>query len=141
MEVSRTFMSNDKELEKIKAEMLKKMMQPEDKGPWTDGEVVELNHTNFGSINKISKPVLVDFWASWCGPCRAMAPIVDALAKEYAGKAYFAKVNTDRNQKLARQFGVMSIPNFIVFKNGNPVDRAIGAVGKPGLQKVLDKHL
>ena len=134
-------MSKDEELERLKAERLKKLMQPEDTGPWTEGKVLKLNKENFNALTKTTKPVLVDFWASWCGPCRVMSPVVEDMAKEYVGKAYFASVDVDRNQSKARQFGVMSIPNFIVFKNGNPVDRTIGAVGKPGLVRMLERNL
>ncbi|MEE8355549.1 MAG: thioredoxin, partial [Candidatus Bathyarchaeia archaeon] len=86
-------------------------------------------------------PVFIDFWADWCAPCTIMSPIFEAMTREYSGKAYFAKIDVDANQITARRYGVMSIPNFIVFKGGRPVDRAVGAVGRPGLKRVLRKHL
>ena len=87
------------------------------------------------------KPVLVDFWAPWCGPCRAVAPIVEELSKEYNGKAGFAKINVDEAPTLASQYGVMSIPTIILFKNGKPEEQVIGYKPKSELKKLLDTVL
>lgn len=87
------------------------------------------------------KPVLVDFWAPWCGPCRAVAPIVEELAKEYDGKAEFAKVNVDEAPMVASQYGIMSIPTVIVFKDGKPAEQIIGYRPKNDFKKVLDNVL
>jgi thioredoxin 1 len=117
-------------------------MRSEEKSIWTESVVVELDSSNFDdAIVGTSKPILVDFWAGWCAPCKVMKPVIEAMAREYVGKAFFAKVDVDRNQTLARQYRVMSIPNFIIFKDGRPVDRIIGAVGRPGLEAVLKKHI
>ncbi len=86
-------------------------------------------------------PVLVDFWAPWCGPCRMIAPALDQLAKEYAGRAKVVKVNVDENQATALKYQVRSIPYLLVFKNGQPVATQLGAVGKPQLAALLDKAL
>jgi thioredoxin 1 len=135
-------MEEDKELEKIKERMLRRIMEPADTGLWIDGTVIELTTTNFDdAIAKARLPVLVDFWAGWCAPCMVMKPVMEAMAREYSGKAHFAKVDVDRNQALARRYGVMSIPNFVVFKDGRPVDRMVGAVGRRGLEAALGKHL
>lgn len=135
-------MAEDRELDRIKERMLKRVMEPPDPGPWVDGVVVELSASNFDeALSKASRPVLVDFWAGWCAPCRMMKPVLEALAKEYSGMAHFAKVDVDSNRALAQRYGVMSIPNFVVFNNGRPVDRAVGAVGKPGLVALLGRHL
>jgi thioredoxin 1 len=132
----------DKELERIKERMMERMMRPTDPGPWVDGGVIELNASNFDeALAKTSGPVLVDFWAGWCAPCMVMKPVVEAMAREYSGRAHFAKVDVDRNQALARRYSVMSIPNFVIYKNGRPVDRVVGAVGRQGLEAALRKHL
>ncbi len=137
-------MSGDEELEKIKRKMMWRMMRGEPEKPsiWRDGEVIELNEVNFDdAISKASKPVLIDFWAVWCPPCRVMSPIVEEMARDYAGRAYFAKVNVDENQGLALRFRVMSIPSFLLFKGGRLVDRVVGAVGRRGLEAMLRKVL
>ena len=136
-------MSSDNELEKIKQEMLKKIMNPATKPSfWRDGKVMELSDVNFHmAVSETDKPVLIDFWAEWCGPCKMMTPIINQMAKEYAGKANFAKLNVDYNQKTAAQFGVMSIPYFIVFKNAKPVSQTVGAVGRQGLVALLSRFI
>lgn len=84
-------------------------------------------------------PVLVDFFATWCGPCKMMSPVVEEIAKEMQGKAKVYKVDTDEEQNLAIKYGIMSIPTFIVFKNGEPVDKAIGMRDKEELINLLNK--
>ena len=86
-------------------------------------------------------PVLVDFWAPWCGPCKMVGPIVEELATEYAGKARVVKVNTDENQEISQAFGIMSIPTLAIFKGGKVVDGVIGAAPKHMLKELLDKQL
>jgi thioredoxin 1 len=83
-------------------------------------------------------PVLVDFWAPWCGPCRAIAPLLDELAGEYAGKAKVVKINVDDHQAVAQRYRVSSIPNLIVFKNGQVAQQIVGAVPKSRLSQALD---
>lgn len=104
-------------------------------------DIKQITLENFDSVVNDSLPVLVDFWAPWCGPCRSLSPIVDEVADELAGKITVAKCNVDDNQDLAMKFGVMSIPTLVVFKNGEEIDRSVGALPKARLQALLEKHL
>ncbi len=87
------------------------------------------------------QPVLVDFWATWCGPCRMIAPTVEALAEKYQGKAKVVKLNVDENHETAGRYGVRGIPTLILFKGGKEEDRVVGAVSKDVLSEVLERHI
>jgi thioredoxin 1 len=104
-------------------------------------DTIEITDSNFNEILNTDKPVLVDFWAEWCGPCKMIGPIVKELAGEYDGKAVIGKVNVDENPSTAAQFGIRSIPTLLVFKNGEVVDKQIGAVPKAVLAGKLDAQL
>ncbi len=94
-----------------------------------------------GDILKSGIPVLVDFWAPWCGPCRSVAPIVEDLATQYAGKLKVAKINVDESTDVAMRYQITSIPTFILFKNGQVADRALGALPRSEFVKLIDRNL
>jgi thioredoxin 1 len=101
-----------------------------------------INEANFqAEVLESSHPVLVDFWAEWCGPCRMIAPVVEELSAEYAGKAVMAKVNVDENPGLAGQFGIRNIPTLLIFKGGQVVDKLVGALPKSQIAAKVDSHL
>ena len=103
-----------------------------------------LNFTDDGfdrDVVNSDKPVLVDFWAPWCGPCKAMGPTVDAIAAEYVGKVKVGKLNTDDNQATAMRFGIRGIPTLLLFKGGKIVDQRVGAMPKPEVVKMLTPHV
>jgi thioredoxin 1 len=101
--------------------------------------VIALTDDSFDQeVLKSGLPVLVDFWASWCGPCRMVAPIIEELADEYAGRIKFAKLDVDANPSKSSQFNIRSIPNMILFRDGKPVDSIVGAMPKAALAQRLD---
>ena len=104
-------------------------------------KVVTLTANNFDDkVIKSASPVLVDFWAEWCGPCKMIGPMIDQLADENDGKATIGKVNIDEHQQLAVQYSVQSIPTLLIFKDGQVVEQAVGALSKADLQGMLDSH-
>jgi thioredoxin 1 len=127
---------SDPELSKIYDEKMKKMTMQAASG---HAPIVKLTTSDFDSYLKGGKPVFVDFWAVWCGPCRTMEPVVERLAAKYAGKVVFGKLNVDEESTLATRYDVQSIPTFMMFKDGRPVDAVIGAVGEPMLERLIQK--
>jgi thioredoxin 1 len=104
--------------------------------------VKELSDSAFDSeVLRSPIPYLVDFWAPWCGPCRMVAPIIEELAQEYAGKLAVGKINVDDYQQMAARYGVASIPTIMIFKNSQLVERVVGALPKPMLKQIIDKHV
>jgi thioredoxin 1 len=104
-------------------------------------KAIEITDANFDEIINGDKPVLVDFWAEWCGPCRMVGPVVEELAGEYEGKVVVGKVDVDANPQTSMKFGIRSIPTLLVFKNGQIVDKQVGAVPKHVLAQKLEAQV
>jgi len=103
-------------------------------------KVIHLSDESFQKeVLQSEIPVLVDFWASWCGPCLALAPVIDEIANEYEGKIKICKLNVDENQKTAMEYGIKGIPTILFFKNGKVVDQSVGLVPKEQLKEIIDK--
>ena len=105
------------------------------------GKTLEITDSNFNDVISKNKTVLVDFWAEWCGPCRIIGPVIEELANEYEGKAIIGKLDVDSNQESSVKYGVRSIPTIPTFKDGEIVDRQVGAVPKETLTNVIDSQL
>lgn len=103
--------------------------------------IIEANASTFDSLLGNELPVVIDFWAPWCGPCRMLSPVVDEIASELEGKIVVAKCNVDENQDLAMRYGVMSIPTVVMLKDGAEVMRSVGAVPKPKLKGDIEANL
>ena len=132
---------DDHELERLKLRKLKELMS---RGHVTGEKLDKPLHVDEGEFDEIVRRyplVVVDFWAEWCGPCRMIAPIIDELAREYAGRVVFVKVDVDRNRRLAMKYGIMSIPTLMIFKDGKPVDMIIGFQPKPAIKEIINQYL
>jgi thioredoxin 1 len=108
----------------------------------TSPDIVILNGSNFDQeiTRRDGGPILVDFWAEWCGPCRLMAPVLDKVATRYRGKARVGKVDVDQNQTLAARYGVLSIPTLILFKEGKILEQTVGTTSEDRLAQLIDRH-
>lgn len=144
-------MAKDEELEEIRLRRLREILRGRGaagkpgsiggEGDTPQSNPVDLTDGTFGDFVQGNPFVVVDCWAPWCGPCRMVSPIVESLAKDYAGKIIFGKLNVDQNQGVARRFGIMSIPTLLVFKRGRLVDRIIGAMPRQALEPKITRHL
>lgn len=131
------------EIEKIKERKLKEMLERigRKEGGEKLSKPVEVTDENFDEVIKKSGLVVIDCWAPWCMPCRMLAPVIDELAKDYAGKVVFGKLNTDENRETVMRFGIMSIPTLLIFKNGELVDKIIGAVPRQFIETKLSAYM
>jgi len=138
-------MKEDEELERIKqkklSQLLKKAAEPEKKKMPASNEPIEVSDATFEDMIQNHPLMVVDCWASWCGPCRMVAPLIEEMARDYAGKIVFGKLNVDENRKVATQYQIMSIPTLLVFKNGKLIDRIVGAMPRQVLEPKITKHL
>src|SRR6478609_9234999 len=115
---------------------------PSDRGSTMSENIKHISDASFeADVLKSDKPVLVDFWAEWCGPCKAIAPILEEVAKEYEGRLKIAKINVDENQSTPAKFGIRGIPTLMLFKNGNVEATRVGALSKSQLTAFLDSNI
>lgn len=128
---------DDKELESVRE---KKLAELGEKKRKVDSEPVHITDSSFREITSKHALALVDFWAAWCGPCQALAPTIEELAKEYAGKIFIGKLNVDENPQTAECYQVFSIPTMLIMKNGKEVDRIVGCVQKKHIEAALRKQ-
>ncbi|MCD6325645.1 thioredoxin [Candidatus Bathyarchaeota archaeon] len=137
-------MEKDEELERIRRKKLEEMMKSlrtsKEAKPKID-KPIEVTDSNFYEVVKSGGLVVVDCWAAWCAPCRIVSPIIDELAREYAGKILFGKLNVDLNRKIPMEYQIMSIPTILIFKDGKLVDRIIGARPRRALESAITKYL
>jgi thioredoxin 1 len=137
--------NEDLELKRIRAkkmkELLEKVVEEKTKQKEILSTPITLSDADFDQTVRRYPLMVVDCWAAWCGPCRMIAPIIDELAKEYAGKVVFGKLNVDENPKTAERFGIMSIPTLLIIKNGKEIDRIIGALPKQSLKARISKYI
>ena len=133
----------DEELEKIKRAKLEEMMHRVVQNPVkpASDKPIEITDVTFKETIQNHSLVVVDCWAAWCAPCRMVAPIIDEMARDYAGKILFGKLNVDENREVATQYEIMSIPTLLVFKNGQLVDRIVGAMPRQMLEPKITRYL
>jgi len=130
--------SDEKELERVRQ---KKVAELREKSQEMDNKPVHITDSSFKEITCKHALTLVDFWAAWCGPCQSLAPTIEELAKEYAGRILVGKLNVDENPQTAECFQVFSIPTMLIMKNGEEIDRIVGCVQKKYIEAALKKHL
>lgn len=130
--------SDEKELERLRE---KKMAELGEKKKKMDNGPVHVTDSNFNEMTRKHPLALIDFWAAWCGPCQALAPTIEELAEEYAGRILVGKLNVDENPETAECFQVFSIPTMLIMKNGEEIDRIVGCVQKKYIEAALRKHL
>lgn len=135
------FISEEDELRRIREKKLREFMESKGRKLEMNAGPIHITDSSFNEVMNKHRLVLVDFWASWCNPCRALAPVIDELAEEYSGKVAVGKLNVDDNPATAERFQVFSIPTVVVMKNGKEVDRIVGCVPKTHIENAIRKHL
>ncbi len=135
-------MYQENELEQIRLRKIQAMLDAAKKGqtPVAKQPII-LTDSNFSGAVSANELLVVDFWAPWCGPCRMVGPIIEALSAEYTGKAAFGKMNVDENQVVPSSFGIMSIPTIIIFNHGKEVERLVGAYPKAHIEAMIKRYL
>jgi len=135
-------MYEENELEQIRLRKIQVMLDAAKKGqtPVAKQPII-LTDSNFSGTVSANELLVVDFWAPWCGPCRMVGPIIEALSAEYTGKAAFGKMNVDENQVMPSSFGIMSIPTIIIFNHGKEVERLVGAYPKAHIETMIKRYL
>lgn len=134
-------MEDDEELEMIKYRKLKNLMRSSEERKQALDKPVEVTDSNFMEVIQRNPLVVIDCWAPWCLPCRIIAPIIDDMARDYAGRILFGKLNVDENQVATAHFQIMSIPTLLIFKNGKLVDRIVGAMPRRLLEPRITQYL
>lgn len=134
-------MVKEYELEQIRLKKIQAMLDVATKRETISKQPIVLNDNNFSAVVKENTLLVVDFWAAWCGPCRMIAPIIEQLAAEYAGKVIFGKINVDENQIVPNTYGIMGIPTIIVFYQGHAVDTIVGACSKSRIETVFKRYM
>jgi thioredoxin 1 len=139
-EHERFISDENQELKRIRQRKLKRLIQVKETKQGMNDKPVHFTDANFDEVIQKNPLALIDFWADWCGPCRALAPTIEEVAREHAGKVLVGKLNVDENIKTAQRFQVSSIPTVVIMKNGKEVDRVVGCVPKEYIVTVLKRH-
>ncbi len=140
-EINNYISEENEELTRIKEKKLRERMKQQEKKQEMSTKPIPVTDSNFNEIVNKNSLALIDCWAPWCGPCVVISPIVEELAKEYAGKVLFGKLNVDENPRTAGRFQIFGIPTLLIIKNGKEVDRIVGLVPKDQIEARLKKHL
>jgi thioredoxin 1 len=130
---------DDEDLKTLREKRMRELKEKMDQAG-TSGQVIEINQLQFADILARYPALVIDFWADWCGPCKRVAPAIEELAQEFAGKVTFGKCNTDENQQIAMQLNISAIPNIVLFSHGRMVDRIIGAYPKEAIREKVIRN-
>lgn len=141
MSSDRELFISDEELNRVRQKKLGELRALKERKNEMSSELAHVTDATFNDIVSKNPLVLIDFWASWCGPCQALAPTIEELAKELAGRVFVGKLDVDENPETAERFQVFSIPTVLIMKGGNEVDRTVGCVPKKYIEAALRKHL